>query len=103
MFLHQIEQDGEIHEFASSFPALNCVSVEFIPAPLKEGISILARGSDTSRAGKLKMSCRLYKLDGLGDPVGSMLLDFKETTEIKAPVSIVVMAGKSIVWRVRKC
>lgn len=54
-------------------------------------------------AGKMKMSCRLYKLDGLGDPVSSMVLDFKETTEIKAPLSLVVMAGKSIVWRVRKC
>lgn len=84
MFLHQIEHDGEIHEFASSVPALNCVTVQFIPAPLK-------------------MSCRLYKLDGLGDPVSSMVLDFKETTEIKCPLSLVVMAGKSIVWRVRKC
>ena len=55
------------------------------------------------RAGKLKMVCRLYKLDGLGDPVSSMTLDFEETTEIKCPISLVVMAGKSIVWRVRKC
>lgn len=103
MFLHQIEHDGEIHEFASSVPALNCVSVQFIPAPLSKGVSILAHGSETSRAGKLIMSCRLYKFDGLGDPVSSMVLDFKETTEIKSPVSLVVMAGKSIVWRVRKC
>jgi hypothetical protein len=103
MFLHQIEHDGEIHEFASSVPALNCVTVKYIPAPLREGTSIIAHGSETSRAGKLKMSCRLYKLDGLGDPVSSMVLDFKETTEIKCPLSLVVMAGKSIVWRVRKC
>lgn len=103
MFLHQIEHDGEMHEFASSVPALNCVTVKFIPAPLREGVSIMAHGSETSRAGKLKMSCRLYKLDGLGDLVSSMTLDFDETTEIKCPVSLVVMAGKSIVWRVRKC
>jgi hypothetical protein len=77
--------------------------MKFIPAPLREGVSIMAHGSETSRTGKLKMSCRLYKLDRLGDPVSSMTLDFEETTEIKCPVSLFVMAGKSIVWRVRKC
>lgn len=64
MFLHQIEHDGEIHEFTSSVPALNCVTVQFIPAPLREGVSIIAHGSETSRAGKLKMSCRLYNRKG---------------------------------------
>lgn len=100
MFLHQIEQNGEIHEFASSVPALNCITVENVPEPFAN--PLLSRGSKIV-SGKLKMSCRLYKLDGLGDPVASMTLDFNETTEIKCPVSLVVMAGKTIIWRVREC
>lgn len=100
MFLHQIEHDGEIHEFASSVPALNCIVVQYVPQPFQN--NLLNIGTRMV-AGKLKMTCRLYKLDGLGDPVSSMTLDFDETTEIECPVSLVVMAGKSIVWRVRKC
>ena len=102
MFLHQIEHDGEMHEFVSPVPALNCVTVKKVPeAPIADSRGTLKYGSYSVH--RMKMSCRLYKLDGLGDPVSSMTLDFEEITEIKCPISLVVMAGKSIVWRVRKC
>lgn len=101
MFLHQIETNGTIHEFASPVPALNCVTIQDvselyrIPTRIGESAHMIPK--------ELKMSCRLYKYDGLGDPVASMTLEFEETTEIRSPLSLVVMAGKSIIWRMRKC
>lgn len=100
MFLHQIETNGTIHEFALTVPALNCVTVQDV----SELYRIPTRIGESAHIPKeLKMSCRLYKYDGLGDPVASMTLVFEETTEIRSPLSLVVMAGKSIIWRMRKC
>lgn len=99
MYLHTIEIDGTVHEFGSAIPAMNvCTLQEISGGRIPKSIS----GSRTA-AKELKMSCIIYNRDGDGDLVSSMNLHFEETTEIKSPIPIVVIGGKSIVWMVKRC
>lgn len=100
MYLHKIEIDGTNHEFGSPIPALNvCTLQDITEYRIPKSIG----GSSRCVAKELKMSCIIYKRDGNGDLVSSMNVRFEETTEIKSPIPIVVIGGKSIVWMVKRC